>query len=116
MPYKSKHRCGYPGCPALVDAGTRFCSDHNTAATNPAVRKADTSHYDRRWQKIRAMYLAKNPLCAECQKAGRLTPANEVHHIVAVNDGGSDHDDNLMGLCKSCHSRKTAKEYAFGRW
>jgi 5-methylcytosine-specific restriction endonuclease McrA len=32
-----------------------------------------------------------------------------------VNDGGSDHYDNLMGLCKSCHSRKTAKESNFGR-
>jgi len=60
------------------------------------------------------MYLAKNPLCAECEKAGRLTPATEVHHIVAIADGGSDRDENLQPLCKSCHSRKTAKESRFG--
>lgn len=110
MPYKSRRRCLYPGCPELVNAGDRYCPSHKSV-----IRKVDTSHYDRRWQKIRELYLAKHPLCAECQKLGRLTPASELHHIIAVNDGGSDHGDNLMGLCKSCHSRKTAKESGFGR-
>ena len=39
--------------------------------------------------------------------------ATEVDHIVPKSAGGTDAMDNLQALCKSCHSRKTAKE---GRW
>lgn len=102
MPYKSRRNCNFPGCPALVNAGERYCPAHRKEK-----RGGDNSHYDRHWRKLRALFLQKHPLCAECEKAGRLTPATEVHHIIAVKDGGSDHDDNLMGLCKSCHSRIT---------
>ncbi|WP_371747968.1 HNH endonuclease [Hahella aquimaris] len=24
--------------------------------------------------------------------------------------GGSDHEDNLQGICETCHRRKTSKE------
>ena len=103
MPYKSKHRCLHPGCPALVNAGDRYCPAHKP--------RRDTSnwHYDRRWRELREIYLAKHPLCAECEKAGRLTPATEIHHIIPLAQGGTDRDENLMGLCKSCHSRKTMR-------
>lgn len=109
MPYKSRRRCLYPGCSELVNAGDGYCADHKPA------RKGDTSHYDRRWRKIRALYLAKHPLCVDCEKVGKLIPATEVHHIVAVNDGGTDNYDNLMGLCKPCHSRITIGGINHGR-
>lgn len=110
MPYKSRRYCNYPGCPELVNAGERFCSKHKKLYSGGG----DTSHYDRRWQKIRALYLAKHPLCVECQKAGKLTPATEVHHVVPVSAGGSDAENNLMALCKPCHSRKTREEMNHG--
>jgi 5-methylcytosine-specific restriction protein A len=108
MPYKSKRRCLKAGCPVLVEAGAGYCSEHKPKY------KRDTSHYDYRWRKISKLFLSRNPLCEECQKAGRLTPATETHHKIAVSDGGSDCDDNLQALCKSCHSRKTAEEIKFG--
>ena len=40
--------------------------------------------------------------------------AQEVHHIIPLADGGTHDEDNLMSLCKPCHSRITAKEG--GRW
>ena len=101
MPYKSRRRCAQPGCPALVDAGARYCPAHRP--------RRDTSYYDRRWQKVRAAYLAKYPLCADCEKAGRLTPATDVHHIIKPGDGGTDSEENLMGLCRPCHSARTAR-------
>lgn len=105
MPYKSRRPCGYPGCAALVSAGERYCDKHKKT-----VRLGgNNSHYDRHWQKIRALYLANHPLCVDCQKEGRLTPATEVHHIVKVKNGGSDREDNLMALCHSCHSRRTQR-------
>lgn len=29
----------------------------------------------------------------------------EVHHIIAIKDGGSDEEDNKMMLCPSCHKK-----------
>ena len=40
-------------------------------------------------------------------KENRLTPAEEVHHILPLADGGTHDDDNLMALCESCHSKIT---------
>jgi len=106
MPYKSRRQCGHSGCPALVEAGTRYCPEHRRQYN----RRDNAAHYDRRWRKISKLYLAKNLLCAECQKAGRLTPATETHHIIPVSAGGSDAEENLMALCKSCHSRISMEE------
>mgnify|MGYP003634207867 CR=1 FL=1 len=64
--------------------------------------------YNRHWRKIRALYLASNPLCqGRCKKLGRTVMATEVDHITSKAKGGTDEDDNLCGYCKSCHSRKT---------
>jgi hypothetical protein len=45
-----------------------------------------------------------------------MTPANQVDHKTAINDGGDPWEmDNLASCCASCHSRKTAREDgAFG--
>ena len=36
--------------------------------------------------------------------------ATELHHIIAVEDGGTDEPSNLMPLCRECH-----KEYTSGQ-
>ena len=79
-------------------------------------REQTTAVYDRRWREFREAYLAAHPLCIQCGKNARLTAATEVDHIVPLNDGGAQYDEsNCQGLCKSCHSRKTATEDgAFG--
>ena len=40
-----------------------------------------------------------------CLKEGKLTPMEEVHHILPVNRGGSNDWSNLMSLCHSCHEK-----------
>ncbi|HHV04214.1 MAG TPA: HNH endonuclease [Bacteroidales bacterium] len=52
-------------------------------------------------------------VCEECKKQGKLTPT-EVHHIKPMSEGGTHDWDNLMSLCKSCHSRITS--VSGGRW
>jgi 5-methylcytosine-specific restriction protein A len=69
--------------------------------------------YTSRWVKARKAYLTINPLCVECQRVGKLTPANVVDHIVP--HGGDmalfwDSYGNWQSLCKPCHDRKTAAE------
>ncbi len=57
--------------------------------------------------------MPENMTCAECRLAGRVTLATEVDHIVAHKGDESlfwDFQDNVRALCKSCHSKKTARE------
>lgn len=73
------------------------------------LRSSTAAGYGYRWQLRRAAYLRKHPVCVDCLERNRTTPATEVHHLVKKADGGSDKDENLRGLCKACHSRRTAK-------
>ena len=38
-----------------------------------------------------------------------MTKVEEVHHILPLSRGGTNDEDNLMSLCKSCHSKINAK-------
>jgi 5-methylcytosine-specific restriction protein A len=112
MPYKPKRPCSHPGCPALTDG--QFCPAHAKAdARNYAKYRRDpetNKRYGRAWRKIRAAYIAAHPLCEQCQRAERLTPAREVHHILPLSQGGDHRESNLMSLCSSCHSGITLAE------
>ena len=112
MPSKAPTACSRPGCRGLVRSGVcsicgplrqRSAAEHDEQRGTAAQRG-----YGGRWQRARAMYLAKHPLCAHCQQSGRVEPATDVHHIVPRRDGGSDADSNLLALCHSCHSKVTA--------
>lgn len=68
--------------------------------------------YDSRWKRARDGFLRKHPLCAECEKLGRITTAREVDHIVAHKGDKALFWDrtNWQSLCKPHHSVKTARE------
>lgn len=107
MPRKPKRPCSYPGCPELVDG--RFCTAHEKKENrryekyqrDPETRR----RYGRAWKRIRDRYIKAHPLCEECKRNGKLTPSEEVHHVVPFREGGTHKESNLMALCKSCHSR-----------
>ncbi len=61
------------------------------------------------WRKLRLVQLERQPLCEECLRHGRHTPAQMVDHITPINKGGAPFDlDNLQSLCNMCHCRKSA--------
>jgi len=60
----------------------------------------------RRWMATRALVLTEEPLCRPCLKKGRTTASEEVDHIVALEDGGTDDRENLQGICGDCHKVK----------
>jgi 5-methylcytosine-specific restriction protein A len=62
------------------------------------------------WRKTRKRILERDPVCVIC----RTEPSNTVDHIISTAKGGSGDDSNLRGLCRDCHSRKTA--LADDRW
>lgn len=115
MPTRARRACGWPGCPELT-AG-QFCQQHSQQQQqeiDAARGSASSRGYDYRWKKIRAMQLARFPLCKDPygrhRQHGGIVPANEVDHIVPLSQGGSNSFDNLQSLCKTCHSIKTARE------
>lgn len=50
----------------------------------------------------------QNWRCGGCQE--QLSAWFEVDHHVRLENGGSNHIDNLVALCRECHGRKTAME------
>lgn len=80
----------------------------------PQAKRASSAArgYDARWRKVRAAYLAANPVCVVCERRGRVVPATEVDHIKAHrgNDTLFWDELNWQALCKPCHSEKTVKE------
>ncbi len=98
--------CTYPGCRNFSLNGGR-CEDH---------RKKERADYDWRrdrfsperkvihsntWRKIRIIKLNSNPLCEECLKTNKETPATLVHHK-DKNEFNNDYD-NLLSVCNRHH-------------
>jgi len=114
MPKRMPTPCRHPGCPALVEGGG-YCEKHKRQLRKRYDEQRGTAAqrgYDARWRRARAMFLRRNPLCVECQKEGKLTPATIVDHIIP-HKGNHDlfwDESNWQALCKRCHDRKTAKE------
>src|SRR5688572_16722327 len=65
--------------------------------------------YGRSWRRLREIVLNDEPLCRICNDQGRTTEAVDVDHVIALAAGGTNDVSNLVPLCHSCHSRKTAQ-------
>jgi len=108
---KPKKPCAYPQCPNLTD--TRYCPEHQRLVNQHYNKyQRDKKHgkrYGSSWEKISKAYRRANPLCEQCKSEGKLVPAELVHHIKPLADGGTNDPDNLESLCWSCHSRHHAK-------
>lgn len=119
MPYKAKRPCRYKNCPALTDLPSGYCAEHDKLMErnyNRFIRSNDAKkRYGYKWRKIRKAFLAANPLCEMCRREGRYIDATEVHHVKPLADGGTNDFDNLMALCKACHSRITLTAENRGR-
>jgi 5-methylcytosine-specific restriction endonuclease McrA len=48
------------------------------------------------WSRTRARVLRRDPVCRRCHER----PSAIVHHVVPVEQGGSDREGNLIGVCR----------------
>lgn len=97
----------------MLKPGEGLCPPHkaeSNRATDASRGTTAERGYGAAWQRKRRRILARDPVCKRCDRKF----STEVDHIIPKVRGGSDADDNLQGLCKPCHSEKTAKED--GRW
>jgi 5-methylcytosine-specific restriction enzyme A len=103
-----------------TDAQLRFSkrqSNQRYNAERVAVHGTDPRG-TRRWRKLRAMVLSREPLCRDPygthQTQARVEVAQELDHIVGVlvkPDLAFD-PSNLQPLCRACHARKSQAERA----
>jgi 5-methylcytosine-specific restriction protein A len=107
MPNLPGRPCPVAGCPHLQP-----CPVHpkKTRGGTPDGRESAAKRgYDRRWRKLRLMYLRAHPLCETCGD-----PAIIADHIIPKAAGGEDSWENLQALCQTCHNRKIAQEKQAG--
>lgn len=116
--------CLHPMCSGKARPGVRYCPDHAHKERQhdrayDKRRGKETDDHDfyssKYWIDIRKAFLAENPLCKAHLDEGIICGATEVDHIKPREQGGTEHWDNLQGLCKSKHSKKTYLENRFAK-
>ena len=64
-----------------------------------------------RWRLLRSAKFHECPLCEVCLKVGKVTPTDEIHHIIPFYNGVEVQEwlafdyDNLVSLCIECHKK-----------
>lgn len=110
--------CKHPGCHKYAVLGSSYCREHAEVhraqyALRDRQRGTRTQRgYSNQWLAASKAFLTAHPMCAECEKQGRHTPATEVDHIIP-HKGDKVlfwNRDNWQALCHRCHSAKTARE------
>jgi len=117
---------------AVPDTRTdpRSCLWCHGALPNKRRKTFCCSKHEREWQKRYVFNRNRGPVawrilcrdnfaCKDCGEAMRFTnehgvemptPAGlDVHHIVPVSGGGTDHEGNLVTMCKACHLARHGK-------
>jgi len=112
MPMRLKRPCRYPGCPALVDVG--HCDKHRFESRRYDRERGNPTQrgYDWRWRKYSKRRLREYPLCAECERHGRVTLAAVTDHVIPIRGDMTLFWDetNHESKCTDCHNRKSATE------
>jgi 5-methylcytosine-specific restriction endonuclease McrA len=57
----------------------------------------------------RRRILARYPTCQLAIPGICIEKSTQVHHLIDAEDFGPDTDDNLVGVCKPCHTRVSAQ-------
>ena len=115
MPFHAKRACMHPGCRQTYEGQGAYCPAHKAAHASQQSKDYRNYKQDKgrqafetspRWRKIRLVYLSAYPLCQDCEAQGIVNTAEEVHHMRGWENNA---EDDLMGLCTSCHSKRTAR-------
>lgn len=89
----------------------------NTTRLQP-VNMSGSGSPGRRWNgrkltEWRGGILANEPLCRHCAEKGITAVAEDVDHIIPLENGGEYSVENACPLCKPCHKAKTAKDRGY---
>jgi 5-methylcytosine-specific restriction enzyme A len=87
-----------------------------TVAKESSRQSSAQRGYGHRWRKARLTFLTNHPLCASCQRIGRITSATLVDHIIPHRGDQRLFWDvkNWQSLCARCHSSIKQREEITG--
>jgi len=97
-------KCSVAGCGNDVRYDAKKCAECREER-EPNYQRTKRPDNEERLNRIQ---LKQQPACEKCGDK-----ATDVDHIVPLREGGKDNLRNRQSLCKSCHSRKTAREVGF---
>jgi 5-methylcytosine-specific restriction enzyme A len=63
-------------------------------------------------QRRARIFAAHDERCHKCTRKIRPGEDWDVDHVLALERGGTDDDDNLAPICEWCHTDKTADDHA----
>jgi hypothetical protein len=102
--------CTTPGCSEAATVDYR-CRDHNRERNRRYTSPNKPVYNSRRWTFTRRRKLFTDPFCAVC---GGI--AEDVHHIIDIEDGGAVWSlQNLQSLCHAHHSQLSRARQLQGR-
>lgn len=101
--------CSFPGCGDKAEYRGR-CKLH--ARTYEDSKPYRDLYGSKKWENTSIAWRKKHPLCAVCEKEGRVTPASEVDHVEPHRGDSVKFFDNnnIQSICRECHQEKTRKE------
>lgn len=79
---------------------------------------SDPLYHSRRWTRESAAFKVSYPLCAECNRRGRISPAEVTDHIIPVGFHDFWDQNNWQSLCRKCNiikGNRDKKKYFEGR-
>ena len=103
--------CTEHGCPIILPRGTPRCSAHSRDREIARFNADDRHLYKTaRWQRLRDLVLAEEPLCVDCLMEGAVRATQDVHHLERHGGDPERFYDRagLQALCHAHHSRRTA--------
>lgn len=128
MPTAPAKPCRHPGCPALIRAGSgAYCDQHKRSSgkavydqtrrrDDPALALNARIRSTAAYQRHRAVFRARNPLCCDPlgYHRGFPEPMAHMHHVIPMAerpDLALD-SDNCRALCVRCHAEIERRERA----
>lgn len=94
----------------MMNSGTSTSTAGTAAGTASGAGTAGTGTTKRSVSETKKKFVAAEQgwKCGGCKE--QLPAWFEVDHKIRLDNGGSNHVDNLVALCRDCHGKKTAFE------
>ncbi|TNE75072.1 MAG: HNH endonuclease [Gammaproteobacteria bacterium] len=111
MPKRTAKPCRARLCTRTTREKHGYCDEHIDQARSWTRGRAGRGRGGRPWRRLRDQVLERDQfLCQPCKREGRVTPGNEVDHIIPEAEGGHTVANNLEATCHHCHKAKTQQE------